>query len=115
MLDAGLPVAGATVISGLEQATTDASGIAVLTLPAGAVAVVATRQGYKPTSRRVTVVAGEERAIRLTIGPLPETHEGVTAVTSTRNNRRIDEQALPVHVTNRAAIDQQMPMTPGSI
>jgi iron complex outermembrane receptor protein len=110
----GQPVAGASVTAGSgPQATTDASGVASLTVSPGEVALVATKSGFQPAKGRVEVAAGDARTVRLTLEP-PITNDG-TIVTSTRTNRRLDDQAVPVAMLGRDRIDARTPTTPGDI
>ena len=90
--ESGRPVAGATVsANGGQPATTDASGVATLTAPPGEVTLVATKDGRQPAKGRVEVAAGSSHTVRLVLEP-PITNDG-TIVTSTRTNRRADDQA----------------------
>ena len=112
--ESGRPVAGATVsATGGQPATTDASGVATLTAPAGEVTLVATKDGYQPAKGRVEVAAGSSHTVRLVLEP-PITNDG-TIVTSTRTNRRVDDQAVPVAMLVRDRIDARTPTTPGDI
>jgi iron complex outermembrane receptor protein len=112
--ESGRPVAGANVsANGGQPATTDASGVATLTSAPGEVALVATKDGYQPAKGRVEVAAGGAHTARLVLEP-PITNDG-TIVTSTRTNRRADDQAVPVAVLVRDRIDARTPTAPGDI
>ena len=87
VVDAGMPVAGATVSAGNQSAATDASGVATLTLPPGQISVTATKDGYEPATAGVDVVAGAERAVRLVLTAKAAGPEQSTVVASTRTRR----------------------------
>jgi outer membrane receptor for ferrienterochelin and colicins len=108
-----VPVAGATVSAGDVSAVTDASGIATLALPPGAVSVSASKDGYEPASSAVDVVAGSERTLRLVLTTTDQEHAPVIA--TTRTGRRIDEQAVPVEVLGRKTVEETLLMTPGNV
>jgi len=114
-VDAGNPVAGATVSAGAGSASTDAAGVATLTLPAGTVSVVASRDGYETTAVRVDVIEGQERNLTLVLIPKPAEQEENTVVTSTRIGRRLEDQPIPEEVLRRGTIEEQMLMAPGNI
>jgi iron complex outermembrane receptor protein len=115
VVEAAMPVAGATVSAGGESATTDASGVATLALPPGPVDVVATKDGYEPATVRVDVVAGAERAVRLVLTAKPTGRDQAAVVASTRTRRPIEDQAVPVEVLRRDTIERTMLMAPGNI
>jgi iron complex outermembrane receptor protein len=107
------PVAGATVSAGGASAATSPSGVATLTVPPGPIVVVATKDGYETSTVRVDVVVGAERAVRLVLmtaaqGPVP-------VLASTRTGRTVEDQAVPVDVLRRDAIERAMLMAPGNM
>lgn len=115
VVDAGMPVAGATISAGNQSAATDASGIATLTLPPGQVSVTARKDGYEPATAAVDLVPGEERAMRLVLTAKATTRDEATVVASTRTGRRAEEQAVPVEVLGRDRIQENMLVTPGNV
>jgi outer membrane receptor for ferrienterochelin and colicins len=88
---AGTPVEGAIVSAGGQSATTDASGLARLTLPPGPITLVVTRDGYAQATARVEVVE------------------------TTRTRRPIDDQAVLVDMIGREAIERNMLGNPGDV
>ena len=88
---AGTPVEGATVSADGQSATTDAAGLATLTLPPGPITVIVKKDGYAQATARVDVVE------------------------TTRARRPIDEQAVRIDVIGREAIETKMLGTPGDI
>ena len=115
VVDGKMPVAGATVSAGNQSATTDGAGIATLTLPAGPVAVTATKDGYGPATGQVDVVTGSERAVRLTLNANSTRDSAAGTLASTRTGLRIEDQAVPVELLERRRIEENMLVTPGSI
>ncbi len=114
-MEAGIPVAGATVSADGRSALTDGSGIATLALPSGPVSVIATKDGYASATARLDVVAGGERAVRLLLTAKPPIAAQSTVVASTRTRRPIEDQAVPVEVLSRKTIEEVMSMTAGHI
>ena len=115
VLQADVPVAGATVTAGSQSTSTDASGIATLTLLPGPASVLASKDGYDSAEARVEVVAGKERAVRLTLRETTKHQDQPTRVASTRTGRPIDEQAVPVEVLGRGQIEDNLLIAPGNI
>jgi len=111
--DAGSPVSGANVTAGTQSASTDSSGVASLSLPAGKVVVVATKDGYQMAKSPVDVATGAAITVRLAM--TPAMRDDGTVVASTRTGRRADDQAVPVAMLTRDRIDARMPGTPGDI
>jgi iron complex outermembrane receptor protein len=114
VVDAGIPVAAATVSAAGESAATDSSGVATLTLSPGQVSVVATKGGFELATARVDVVAGQQHTLRLALTPKPAGQEQAV-VASTRVPRRIEDQPVSAEVLGRRTVDEQMSMTPGNI
>jgi hypothetical protein len=98
---------------GGQPVTTDASGVATMTVAPGEVTLVATKDRYQPAKGRIEAAAGGTHVVRLVLEP-PITNDG-TIVTSTRTNRRADDQAVPVAMLVRGRIDARTPTTPGDI
>src|SRR5262245_912236 len=67
VVESDVPAAGAFASAGGESVTTDASGVAVLSLAPGQVSVVAAKKGYDPAVRRVDVGPGQEHRLRLVL------------------------------------------------
>jgi iron complex outermembrane receptor protein len=115
VVEAAMPVAGATVSAGGRSAATDASGVATLALPPGPVSVIATKDGYEAATARVDVVDGSERTVRLVLTAKPTGRDQATVVASTRTGRPIEDQAVPVEVISREQIEQKMMIAPGNV
>lgn len=111
----GAPVAGATVRAGTTTAQTDATGAAILELPAGLVTVVVEREGYLPLEAEVQVVAGQTVALAVVLAEIVEVEEEVVVVATTRTGRRVEDQPTRVEILDREEIEEKMLMTPGDI
>ncbi len=98
------------------SAQTDARGVAVLRLPAGARALVATRLGLRPDTLRLALRAGQDTSV---VAQLEEEEEGAeieaVVVTATRGERRVEDTPLRVEVLDEEEIAEKVAMTPGDI
>lgn len=111
---AGVPVEGARVSSGAAAALTDDAGRAVLSLPAGPATVRVARIGFSESVVGVDVRAGFEVAVTIRLEEEAVETEGVV-VTSTRSDRRIEDEPLRVEVVGREEVEEKILMTPGDI
>jgi iron complex outermembrane receptor protein len=106
------PVSGAKVsAAGDVAAITDATGRAMIAVPAGTVAIAIEAAGFLPVT--VPVVAGRE-SIEVALDRLAAFEEEVI-VTASRSPTRIQDQALRVEVIDREEIEEKALMTPGSV
>lgn len=117
VIDATAPVSGATVSAGGRSATTDAAGVATLTLPAGSISLTAAKDGYEPATIAVDVVAGTGRTVQLVLtSTRTEQDQSARATaTTTRSYLPVEEQAVPIEVLDRNALEDRLLSTPGSI
>lgn len=109
------PVEGARVVAGDATATTDAAGLAALVLPAGPIAIAITKDGFVDVSTTLTVVAGEDASLVVTLAEVPTVEDEVIVVATTRTGRRLEDQPTRVEVLGREEIEEKMLMTPGDI
>lgn len=109
------PIEGARVTAGEATATTDADGRAALVLPAGAMAITVTKDGFVDVSTTLTVVAGEDASLVVTLAEVPTVEDEVIVVATTRTGRRLEDQPTRVEVLGREEIEEKMLMTPGDI
>ena len=109
------PLEGALVAAGPATATSDAFGLAQLTVPPGVVEVTVSNVGFVTVSTSLTVVAGQDTALAVTLVPVPTVEEEVIVVASTRTGRRLEDQPTRVEVLGREEIEEKMLMTPGDI
>lgn len=106
-------VSGATVVVNGIAHTTDARGLLVLNVPAGASDVTATKEGFTPVTTVVQVTAGQEQRLQIELGEPLE--EEVTVVASTRTEARIEDLPIRVEVVPQEEIDEKLVMTPGDV
>jgi len=109
------PVANARITAGRVSITTDASGIAILTLPPGAHDIAVVKDAFVPVTVTVDVVTGQTRAVIVDLAAEPTVEEDVTVVATTRTGGRIEDQPMRVEVLSRDEIEEKMLMTPGDI
>ena len=109
--DAPLPGVAA-IVNGATHTTADDGRVSV-SVPAGAVEIVVAHDGFMPATATLTVAAGEQRDIVVTL-QRQLTEETVT-VSATRTGARLDDQPMRVEVLGREEIEEKMLMTPGDI
>jgi len=109
------PIEGARVTAGDVSATTGADGRAQLPLPPGELAIAVTKDGFVDVSTTLTVVAGQDASIVVTLSEAPTLDEEVIVVATTRTGRRLEDQPTRVEVLGREEIEEKMLMTPGDI
>ena len=108
------PVEGAQVASSGTGALTDLDGRASLRLPAGEREVRIERIGFRTETLPVTVLAGA--LVEVTVTLEEEALEGeAIVVSSTRSERRIEDEPLRVEVIGREEVEEKLLMTPGDI
>ena len=110
----GTPVEGAQVSSESRGAVTDATGVAVVRLPAGDHLLRVTRIGYAAAEIPLTVSTLVDTTVVVELEQ--EAIEGEEIlVLSTRSGRRIEDEPLRVEVVSREEIEEKLLMTPGDI
>ena len=110
----GVSVEGAQISSGSRGAVTDASGSAVVLLPAGDHVLRVTRIGYAETEIALTVLSAADMTLLVELEE--EAIEGEEIVVlSTRSGRRIEDEPLRVEVVSREEVEEKLLMTPGDI
>ena len=108
VLDSG-PVADAVVHAGMAQARTSTDGAATLRLPLGPALIVVNRLGFKPDTSSLVLKSDTTIVIRLLaqasqIAPI--------LVTSTRAERRLEEEPLRVEVLGGDDVGEKSEMRP---
>ena len=108
------PAAGVVVSSGALATLTDASGDATLRVPAGLAVVHARRIGLAPDSVRVDLREGTDTTIALFL------HEQAASiapivVSSTRTERRVEEEPLRVEVLAGEDVGEKTQMRPADL
>lgn len=109
----GAPAPAVLVRAGAVGAQTGGDGIAVLRLPAGAYRVVVSRAGLATAELGVTLGAGADTTIRVSLVEAEEIEAVV--IRSTRGERRIEDEPVRVEVISREEVDEKLLMTPGDI
>ena len=109
------PVVNAEVVVAGTTHLTDEDGIAIIQAPAGPGQLMVLQKGFFPVTVAADVVAGQERVVRIELVRQPAVEEAVTVVSSTRTDRRIEDQPMRVEVLNREEVEEKMLMTPGDI
>ncbi len=107
-------VQGARVTAGKVSALTNADGEATLRLPAGAHTVRVRQIGLRTATLQVQIRAGADTLVTVTLEPDAIEIEEII-VSSTRAERRIEDEPLRVEVIGREEVEEKLLMTPGDI
>jgi iron complex outermembrane receptor protein len=108
------PVAGARLVMDGRSATSDQDGVALLRASEGTKVLVVSKIGFEPDSTRLSLRTGMDTTIVVHLSESAVELEEVV-VTSTRANRRIEDQPLRVEVLGREEVEEKLLMTPGDI
>src|SRR5688500_2935307 len=108
------PASQARVRAGAVERTTDQRGVTTLALTAGPHTLVATQIGWRSDSLTLTLRHGQDTNVTLTLEEELVQLEEVT-VSSTRSERRIEDQPLRVEMLAREEVEEKLLMTPGDI
>jgi iron complex outermembrane receptor protein len=113
----GRPITGAAVRAGAVVSESDTLGTARLNLPPGAHRIIVERIGYESATVNVVLRAGADTTIvvELVARALRGIEEDAIIVTSTRGDRRVEDEPLRVEVLVREEIEEKLLMTPGDI
>ena len=114
VLAEGLPVQGARVSAGAFGGLTDVRGEASLRLPAGAHTLEVTSFGLISRTLPMRVRAGLDTLVVVALERDVIEHEGII-VSSTRAERRIEDEPVRVEVIGREEVEEKLLMTPGDI
>lgn len=106
-----IPIQGALVRAGATQAPTNASGDAVLRLAPGTATIIARKIGFHPDSVRIEIRADLDTTLVLTLVEQPAVVAPIF-VTSTRGERRLEEEPLRVEVLGGDDIGEKLEMRP---
>lgn len=110
----GTAVEGARVTSGETGSLTNAAGEATLRLPAGERILHVRKVGLAPAEVRITLRPGADTTVVLDLAEKVVEAEGIV-VTSTRGNRRMEDEPVRVEVVSREEVEEKLLMTPGDI
>jgi outer membrane receptor for ferrienterochelin and colicins len=108
------PLSAASVSAGGSGSLTDQSGEAILRLPVGTHQVTVRKLGFAEAVVEVEISAGREANVEIEMEEAAEEIEGIV-VTSTRTERRIEDEPVRVEVLAREEIEEKLLMTPGDI
>lgn len=111
---AGGPVEGVQVTSTGAASLTDPAGEATLRLPAGERVLRLRKLGYAPAELRLSLRPGADTTVAVALEEEAIETEGIV-VTSTRTERRIEDEPLRVEVVSREEVEEKLLMTPGDI
>ena len=109
-----MPIEDVVVRSGQVRRPTDSRGVVVLRLVPGAHSVVARKIGFQPDSVQVTLRAGVDTTLVLSLTQQVVELSSVM-VSATRSGRRIEDEPLRVEVLAREEVEEKLLMTPGDI
>lgn len=107
-------VESAIVRSGTVGARTAGDGEATLRLAPGTRVIVATKIGYRPDSATVTLRAGLDTTVTITL-IAQAVDVGAVIVTATRGERRVEDTPIRVEVIDEEELAEKVTMSPGDI
>ena len=108
------PVVAAEVLVAGATHQTDASGSVTATVTPGAVELTVVKAGYVAATASVQVAAGSLQDVVVDLQPEPTVEETVT-VSSTRTDKRLDDQPMRVEVVPGEEVQEKLMMTPGDV
>jgi outer membrane receptor for ferrienterochelin and colicins len=110
----GVPVEGAQVSYGDRRVLANVRGEAVVPLPAGQHVLRVAMIGYATLEVAVVLEPGADTTVVATLEVEAIETAGIV-VTSTRTERRIEDEPLRVEVVSREEVEEKILMTPGDI
>lgn len=110
----GEPLGSVRIVAGSTTTLTGTNGRASLTLPPGPQRLVASRMGYEPASVQLSLRAGQDTTVTLSLSRhVDELEELVVSVT--RSTRRVADEPARIEVIGEEEIAEKVMMTPGDI
>ncbi|HSL70218.1 MAG TPA: TonB-dependent receptor, partial [Longimicrobiales bacterium] len=113
LLDAQ-PVDSATVSAGRIGVLTDATGQVTIRLGAGTYTLRVHKGGLAESQQELVVRSGVDSLVVVPVREAAIEHEAII-VSSTRANRRIEDEPIRVEVVAREEVEEKLLMTPGDI
>ena len=110
----GAPVAGAEVVVAGKTYQTDRRGEARIETSPGSIEITVVKDGFAPVTATLTVAAGQEQPVAITLERLPSVQETIT-VSATRTDRGLEDQPMRVEVLDHEEIEEKLMMTPGDV
>ena len=114
VLDEESPVAGARVSSADAGALTDGRGEARLSLPTGEHTILVEAFGFRSVESIVVITGSADTTIVIALEAEAIELENII-VSSTRTERRIEDEPIRVEVIGREEVEEKILMTPGDI
>lgn len=114
VLSDSTPLPAARVSAAGRSARTDGRGLAVLALPGGPHRLVVARLGFLPDTLDLLLRSGQDTALTVTLEAAAAEMEELV-VTTTRTERRVEDQPLRVEVLGTEEVEEKLLMTPGDI
>jgi iron complex outermembrane receptor protein len=108
------PIAGAGVLVNGTEYLTDPKGVVVAVVGAGVVRISVTKEGFHPVTASVSVAAGQMQSVVVELVADPVVEEQVI-VTSTRTDKRLEDQPMRVEVVPGEEVQEKIMMTPGDV
>ena len=110
----GLPAANVDVVVRGATYKTDAQGVVVLTVPAGATEITIAKEGFHPQTVTLHMEANQSQQVVVDLVRQATVEEEIT-VSATRTDTRLEDQPMRVEVLSREEIEEKILMTPGDI
>jgi iron complex outermembrane receptor protein len=114
VMAAGGPVESAQVASTEAGGLTNASGEVALRLGPGTHVIRVQAQGLVPVEQVVAVREGRDTTVVIALREEVVEHEAIM-VSSTRTDRRIEDEPVRIEVVSREEVEEKLLMTPGDI
>ena len=114
IVSAAGPIEGVQVVIGSSGHLTDEEGQASFQLPIGEYVIRAQRIGFADAQVTLRLAAARDTLVVIQLREQALETEGII-VSSTRTDRRIEEEPLRVEVVSREEVEEKLLMTPGDI
>ena len=91
----------------MPDSTSASTGRAQVLAPPGLLDLTVSKEGFVDVTTELTLVAGEDAAVTVTMEERPTVEEEVIVVASTRTGRRLEDQPTRVEVIGREEIEEK--------
>lgn len=108
------PLEGAEIRSGSIVGMSNVSGEVQLALPPGSHTLVVRKIGFAPDSLHLLLLSGMDTTVRVELRAQAVELEDIV-VTSTRGERRVEDEPTRVEVLDREEVEEKTMMTPGGV
>lgn len=113
-LSGGMPLEGARIRAQSASALTDSAGLATLRMAPGAAVLNITKLGFVPDTVAMTLASGADTTIAVEMFPAGASLSGIV-VTSTRTERRLEDEPLRIEVLAGDDVSEKNEMRPGDL